>query len=298
MTKRATAQRNLILPVTAGLARKLMHDRSEVWYRGVREVWAALKRSSSQAITIVDLYQLPGVADTKVAGYVDDPHRLLLAALCQSLHSSTFFEFGTHRGRTSWTVAHNNPDLRVFTLDLPDAAARHSTTFEVTDENLFERWERGDAIRDTPEATRITQLQGDSASFDFSPYHGAIDFVYIDASHSYDAVKRDSEAALAMLSDRGVIAWDDYPNYAGIYSYLHELARSLPQPLYHVFGTRMVLYSARPLLAHSLAKGRPLPVSAWPSAAVDHAAPKQAVGEPTDGRSADDAPQPVHREAT
>ena len=106
----------------------------------------------------------------------------------------------------------------------------------------------GARFRDTPEALRISPLTGDSATFDFSPYRGAIDLVYIDASHSYSYVKADTEAALAMLSPSGTIVWDDYTYYPGIYAYLNELAPTLGRPIYHLLGTRLAVYTQSDLL--------------------------------------------------
>jgi Methyltransferase domain len=37
-----------------------------------------------------------------------------------------------------------------------------------------------------------------------------MDLIYIGASHSYSAVKNDTEKALRMLAPSGVIVWDGY----------------------------------------------------------------------------------------
>ena len=87
----------------------------------------------------------------------------------------------------------------------------------------------------------------DSAAFDYSPYEASIDLVYIDGSHSYSYVKNDTEAALRMLGPRGVIVWDDYPGYRGVYAYLQEFAHRMDATLLHLNGTRLVIYSRQPL---------------------------------------------------
>ena len=57
----------------------------------------------------------------------------------------------------------------------------------------------------------IRQLFGDSATFDYSAaIDGPLDLVYIDAAHDYLHKKIDTENALRMLSDRGVIVWHNY----------------------------------------------------------------------------------------
>jgi hypothetical protein len=98
---------------------------------------------------------------------------------------------------------------------------------------------------------RITALIGDSATFDFAPYRGAIDFVYVDGAHSYDYVRNDTEAALGLLSPNGVIAWDDYPAISGVYRALNELAPTLSGSLFHILGTRLAVYSERELVSRT-----------------------------------------------
>jgi hypothetical protein len=169
----------------------------------------------------------------------------LLAALCQVLACKTVFEIGTYHGETAWLLARNKPDVRVYTLDLPDVAAASQVKLELTDPGYFKSWNRGAKFRGTPEQDRITQLYGDSATFDFSPYRGSIDLVFIDASHSYSYVKSDTTAALEMVSEQGTIVWDDYTYYPGIFACLNELAPELDRPIVHILGTRLAIYSRR-----------------------------------------------------
>jgi predicted O-methyltransferase YrrM len=170
---------------------------------------------------------------------------LILAGLCQALGCQSVFEFGTYRGDTAWVLAHNNLNARIFTLDLPDLQAANTVKLELTDPEYFGQWERGQRFLATPEASRITQLYGDSATFDFTPYEGNIDLVYVDASHSYSYVRSDTQAALKMISPLGTIVWDDYTYYPGIYAYPNELAPKLPGPIVHILGTRLAIYSRR-----------------------------------------------------
>jgi predicted O-methyltransferase YrrM len=218
----------------------------------MRDVWGVVKRFGARKIENVELGQLGPVADTVVETYLDDPNRGVIAALCRALEAKTFFEIGTNRGRTAWTVARNNPDCEVFTLDLPSRASIDQLMLQVnaSDRDFFvQAWDRGDAYRGREEEQRITTLEGDSATFDFSPYTGRMDVVFIDGAHSYSYVKNDSERAFRMLAPDGLIAWDDYPAIPGVYRYLNELALGLDRRLYHIFGTRLVLYSQRQLVS-------------------------------------------------
>ena len=217
--------------------------------RLLKGLWIELKRFSAPHVVSVAPTQIAGLDQVRVDGHVMRHSPLVLCALAQLLACRSIFEIGTFRGDTSWLLAHNLPDARVFTLDLPGPESAQRARLEITDvDEYFHTWERGARFRDTPESLRITTLVGDSATFDFSPYRGAMDLVYIDASHSYSYVRADTEAALAMLSPTGAIVWDDYTYYPGIYAYLNELAPTLDRPIYHLLGTRLAVHARRDLL--------------------------------------------------
>jgi predicted O-methyltransferase YrrM len=175
--------------------------------------------------------------------------RAILCAFCKMLQPKTFFEIGTFLGETTLAIARSNPGTQVYTLDLPSPEERKSAALEMTDEYLFERWDRGSAFKGKPESARIQVLTGDSATFDFSPYAGKIDMAFIDASHSYSYVKADTEAVLGMLSPDGVILWHDYPAYPGIYAYLNELGATDGRKIYHIHGTGLAFSSRRKLVS-------------------------------------------------
>jgi predicted O-methyltransferase YrrM len=238
--------RRILVSTVAGVARGAVERRAEFRYQFMREIWTASKRFGANGIQSVDLADIPGLWPAVVLGYVDDPQRSLIAALAAELRCETFFEIGTSLGRTTWTVAHHNPQLQVLTLDMPLDQEVDATTFELApDDKTYFRPSHacGEAFRDTPEAGSITQLWGDSATFDFSPYAGKIDLVYVDGAHTYDYVASDTRAALSLLAPRGTIVWDDYATSPGVYQYLTENASDFERPLHHVVGTRMAIYS-------------------------------------------------------
>lgn len=246
MSVRTVRHRDIALRTAAGVLANAVTRRRDFRYHTLRDLWTIAKRSGARNIRNIETSEIVGYGDVPMTGYFDDAQRSVLVTLCQRPGVKTFFEIGTYRGRTTWTVAHNCPDIEGFTLDLPDMKAAECVRLELTDPELFEEWRRGEAFQGTPEAERIRVLQGDSATFDFSPYEGRMDVVYVDGSHSYSYVKNDTEAALRMLSPTGTIVWDDYPGYAGLYAYLEKLGGRLDAPLFHVYGTRLVVYSRCP----------------------------------------------------
>jgi predicted O-methyltransferase YrrM len=238
----------ILLSTLRGFTRGLVHRRAEFRQHVVRDAWTVAKRFGAQNIENIEFRDVPFLYDSVVEGYIDDPQRSLVAALVRGLECRSFFEIGTSLGRTTWTVAHHNPTLSIYTLDVPPADQPEATAFELgaDDRTYFRPAERcGEAFRRTPESDRITQLWGDSATFDFSPYERNVDFVYIDGAHTYEYVKSDTSSALRMLSPDGTIAWDDYVTGPGVYEYLLELAPTLDRPLYHLIDTRLAVYSRK-----------------------------------------------------
>jgi hypothetical protein len=238
--------RRILLATMRGVATGAVKRRSEFRHHVARDAWTVAKRFAAPSVTNIERREIPFLVDAVIEGYVEDHQGMLVAALAQGLQARSFFEIGTNRGRTSWTVARNNADIAVYTLDVPLNHAIGDAALEVAsdDERFFRPGAAcGEAFRDTPEAARIMQLWGDSATFDFAPYAGAIDLVYIDGAHTYDYVAGDTANALRMLSATGTIVWDDYGSNPGVYELVNELAPTLDKPVYHVFATRMAIYS-------------------------------------------------------
>ena len=90
---------------------------------------------------------------------------------------------------------------------------------------------------------RITQLYGDSASFDFSPWYGQMDFVFVDGAHAYNYVVNDTNIALKLLNPRGgIIIWHDYGVWKGVTRALNELRENMPSlPLVHIKDTSLIV---------------------------------------------------------
>jgi predicted O-methyltransferase YrrM len=241
--------RHILPTLLRGLIRNSLKDPRGFRHRLIKGIFVELKRFSSPNIRNIEASEIVGIDKAIVSGGVTREavgpqyDALLLAALCQVLACKTVFEIGTYHGETAWLLARNKPDARIYTLDLPDIAAASRVKLELTDQDYFRSWNRGVRFNGTPEQDRITQLYGDSAKFDFSPYRGSIDLVFIDASHSYSYVKSDTTAAFEMISERGTIVWDDYTYYPGIFAYLNELAPQLDRSIVHILGTRLATYS-------------------------------------------------------
>ncbi len=169
----------------------------------------------------------------------------VIAALVSKYAPRTIFEIGTFDGRTTLNMAINSaPDTRIYTLDLPrdrlDSTKLHITT---GDRVFVDKAQSGARFRNSESAHKITQLYGDSATFDFSSYFGTIDLVFVDGSHGYDYVRNDTEIALKLLRDgHGVILWHDYTAWVGVTRALNELCQQNPvlKNMRYIKGTTIV----------------------------------------------------------
>lgn len=165
-------------------------------------------------------------AEAAALGNVSLLELVVLDKLLRMYPSRGVFEIGTFDGRTTLNLAANAPaGARVFTLDLPRAQADQTKyRLDRSDRFCVEKERSGARFVGTDLEPVITQLYGDSATFDFGPYRGQIGFVFVDGAHSYEYVLSDSRNALELLPNRrGVIAWHDYGVWDGVTAALNEL---------------------------------------------------------------------------
>lgn len=131
------------------------------------------------------------------------------------LNPRRILELGTYNGMTTLQMALNAPkDCEVFTLDLaPEKSAllKHSAIDELVSKQFKKRFntETGGYFHGRQDV-KITQLWGDTATFDYSILGGQVDLVFIDAAHDYDNKMRDCENALKILANKGVILWHNF----------------------------------------------------------------------------------------
>ena len=176
----------------------------------------------------------------------------VLAALVAHHKPKAIFEIGTYTGFSTLHLAKNSPpEAVIYTLDLPqnkdnivlknDLNEAHR---DIKNINLNERrYFHTDSSKN-----KIVELYGDSLTFDFSPYYGKMDFIFIDANHSYSYVESDSQNALNMLSSHGIIVWHDYDFiHPGVSRFIRKLARD--KKIFYIERTRyavLVNDEARP----------------------------------------------------
>lgn len=151
------------------------------------------------------------------------------------------FEIGTFLGATTLRLAANS-QAEVYTLDLPPKGHPDYVAPLVIDpESDVYPAEPGARFKDTPYAARINQILANSQTFDYSPYYGQFDLVFVDACHHYEFVLRDSHTAFKLIKPDGIIIWHDYANYApGVRQALSEINEQYP--ILHIEGTSLAVH--------------------------------------------------------
>lgn len=167
--------------------------------------------------------------------------RGILISLVKAVCPQTIFEFGTYLGEMTRMFAENS-SAHIFTLDL-GAEFSSGKLDGYEKKNLSQSLQQKKMFHDMNGQNRITELFGDSTTFDFNTYLGKMDFILIDGGHYIDVVRSDTENALKMLSSQhqSCIVWHDYKNPAyEITDYLDKLSEEIP--LYHIEETNYVFF--------------------------------------------------------
>ncbi|MDQ3116325.1 MAG: class I SAM-dependent methyltransferase [Verrucomicrobiota bacterium] len=171
---------------------------------------------------------------------------MVIAATARNSEPPSAFEIGTFDGRTALNIAANLKEGgRVWTLDLPKTGLGQ-TEFELAPgESAFvDKKESGTKFKGTAYSNQITQLYGDSATFDFSPFAEKMGLVFVDGSHAYEYVLKDTVNALRLAAAGGTILWHDYQqDWPGVIRALNELQQndSACANLRRIEGTSLVM---------------------------------------------------------
>ncbi|MCP4246658.1 MAG: hypothetical protein GY778_06385 [bacterium] len=231
------------LPAVSPLALFLAARRPQALPVFLASVWRGYRASAKLRAPAVMPHQLlkdrgPFTLRLGEHGVFPGEAGLLVAELVAILQPLRTFEIGTFRGSKTALIAMNTPDAaRIFTLDLP---LTELIPDRITDKHLIEISSKrvGECFRSTPwNESKITQLYGNSETFDFSPYYESMDFVVIDASHSRRYVFGDTMQAFQMVRPGGVLLWHDYESMRSEYGvtwFVDRLRKHHKCPVYRL----------------------------------------------------------------
>lgn len=186
--------------------------------------------------------------ETDVDGNVSPLELEIISKLVKLHQPRTIFEIGTFNGRTTLNLAaQSRPEAHVYTLDLPRAGIDSAGLPLVAhDRKYIDKPASGLYFQGSDVASKITQLYGDSATFDYGPFLNQVDFVFVDGSHSYHYVLNDSRVALNLLRGTGIILWHDYVtsgpvHWPGLVQALDELqsGNAAFAGIQHIAGTAL-----------------------------------------------------------
>jgi len=124
----------------------------------------------------------------------------LLKGLASKYSDCDFLEIGTWRGESIANVASN---------------AKYCVSVSLSDEQIKKQGWTDDYIKTSRVFSKtiknVHHVHGNSQTFDFKGLGRKFDIIFIDGSHSYDDVKKDSENAFRLLkNEKSIIVWHDY----------------------------------------------------------------------------------------
>lgn len=169
----------------------------------------------------------------------------VIATLAAHFKPKTVFETGTYDGFSTLHFEENAPaDAVVYTPDLPRDRTGIKLKNALSEAHRDIKNINMNASRQfhgKSKQGRIIELFGDSMTFDFPPYYGKMDLVFIDANHSYSYVKVDTKNAFKMLSPQGIILWHDYGFiHPGVFRLVNEIAKE--KKVFYIERTRFAIF--------------------------------------------------------
>jgi hypothetical protein len=180
-------------------------------------------------------------------GNISMMESIAIAYMVSTLKPRRIFEIGTFDGFSTFHLAMNSPDdSEIYTLNLPvyGEIQKHSLLDYYDDyltHAVLSDREIGAFYKNCSESKKVRQLFGNSLMFNYDDYKGKIDLCFIDGGHSFQCVAEDTENALKMLSDKGVIIWHDFNiQHRDVYDFLMKF--SLKHKILWIKDTRLAIY--------------------------------------------------------
>ena len=179
----------------------------------------------------------------------EDKLRFLMTLVRNKFHDKSILEIGTYRGTTTCNLMTNLSTGTICTVDcgyeelkslLAEESSEHSKNIR------YSAYEVGEVYKKygrDPE--RIKQIVGNTINDQVASEiinSGPYDLIYIDAAHTYEGVKSDTELVFQCLAPGSLVIWDDYNGWwTGVNQYLDELART--HDLTYITDNRYVIYT-------------------------------------------------------
>lgn len=136
--------------------------------------------------------------------------------------SAHFVEVGAWKGKSSSymavLIANSQKNIKFDVVDTWKGSPEHKNTPSVLHDTLYSEFLKNmEPVKDYYTPLKTTSVIAASYYEDLS-----LDFVFIDADHTYESVKEDLLAWLPKVKVGGVIAGDDYP-WPGVSRAVNEI---------------------------------------------------------------------------
>jgi SAM-dependent methyltransferase len=138
--------------------------------------------------------------------YADRYDRQTVNSLSAFWRPSRVLEIGLNEGRTAELLLRRGPWIKEYVgVDVP---ADFKPAWDHQNSEVPKQGRAGRFVTDT--RLRVVLLDTGTTPDSANQIGQDFDFVFIDADHTYDGVKRDTLLAESILSERAVIVWHDY----------------------------------------------------------------------------------------
>jgi predicted O-methyltransferase YrrM len=167
----------------------------------------------------------------------------------EKFHDKKILEIGTYRGTTTYSMALNLSSGTICTVDCGYEALKgliEQEAPEHANKVNYSAYKVGEVYKtELAHHEQITQIIGDTTEESIAQKiieNGPYDLIYVDAAHTYEGIKNDTELSMQCLADNGIIIWDDYNgHWLGVNRFLDELSES--RSLVYITDNRYVTYT-------------------------------------------------------
>jgi hypothetical protein len=216
------------------LANALYHYCEEAnWKKNV-----TVKKGFINGLPTIDLLDLlPGLNETiKDYTYLDGTSHvtdiIVLKALARKFINCKYLEIGSFRGESLVNVAEVADECVSISLsnkEMKDLGLEEYINLQ----RFFSK-----------DLENVLHIHHNSLTYDFSSLNKKFDIIFIDADHSYEAVKKDTKNAFKILKDESsIIIWHDYgrsfnlKNWNTIAAMIDGAPEDKQNKIYHISNT-------------------------------------------------------------
>lgn len=168
----------------------------------------------------------------------------LLKSLCKRKENALYFEIGTWRGESVFNVAEvakecytlNLSKEDIISFGLPKEYAEAHAYFSKNLQN-------------------VKHITGNSLQFDFAGLQKKFDVIFIDGSHHFEDIIKDTQNVFQhLVHESSVVVWHDYAydpeslRFEVLHAILDALPKEEHQNLYHVGNSMCAIYTKEKLI--------------------------------------------------